>query len=358
MILDGDSRTPPPRRLDRGARGADPVGRLADAAFGVERDETLLQQAVSWLVYPLTLVAALWIGHQALRRGFGEAGVVLALSVSVIALVVVLEHVHPHAREWSRPRGDVRTDILHMLFSQLVSLEAFDVLIRGLLLAGAASLAELLGHGLWPSALPLPLQVALALLLAELCHYWWHRWTHAVHLLWRFHATHHSSERLYWLASVRFHPLDNVVAYGLQVAPLLLLGCGGEVLALFTLFVSVHGLFQHGNVRVRCGWLNYVLSTPELHRWHHARAIEDSDSNYGGYLIVWDLVFRTWHLPRDRRQRVDDLGLHAMPRFPKRYLGQLLSPFRWARLTGAGTPGGEPTTGSRSSWDGSRRPGS
>ena len=31
---------------------------------------------------------------------------------------------------------------------------------------------------------------------------------HEVPWLWRFHATHHSAPRLYWLNAGRFHPLD------------------------------------------------------------------------------------------------------------------------------------------------------
>lgn len=287
---------------------------------------------MSWTLYPGTLVVALWGAHRAIERGHPEAVVVLVASVLAVGLVILLERVHPHFDDWNRERGDMRTDLLHMVFSQFVSLEAFDVVFRSLLYAGAAWVSSYVGFKLWPTAAPLVVEVPLALVVGEFFHYWWHRITHGDNVLWRFHATHHSCERLYWLASVRFHPVDNVVAYGLQVTPLILLGCGPKTLALFTLFVSVHGLFQHGNVRVRCGWLNYVLSTPELHRWHHSRRIEDANANYGGYLIVWDLVFGTWHLPRDRAHQADDVGLHDMPQFPRSYLGQVLSPFRWSRL--------------------------
>jgi sterol desaturase/sphingolipid hydroxylase (fatty acid hydroxylase superfamily) len=50
--------------------------------------------------------------------------------------------------------------------------------------------------------------------------------------LWRFHATHHSAPRLYWLNASRFHfvdiALNNVAAF----VPLVALGAGIEVFVL------------------------------------------------------------------------------------------------------------------------------
>jgi sterol desaturase/sphingolipid hydroxylase (fatty acid hydroxylase superfamily) len=69
----------------------------------------------------------------------------------------------------------------------------------------------------------------------------------------------------------------------------------------------------------------------ELHRWHHSRLPQEANSNFGQNLIVWDVVFGTRLLPRDRRPPAD-IGLKDLPTFPMGYLGQLTSPFRWARI--------------------------
>jgi sterol desaturase/sphingolipid hydroxylase (fatty acid hydroxylase superfamily) len=37
--------------------------------------------------------------------------------------------------------------------------------------------------------------------------------------------------------------------------------------------------------------IDYVLGTARLHRWHDARRVEDAECNYGGPLIVRDLLF-------------------------------------------------------------------
>jgi hypothetical protein len=52
--------------------------------------------------------------------------------------------------------------------------------------------------------------------------------------------------------------------------------------------------FQHANIRLILGPLNWVFSTNELHRWQHADRPEEANRNYGGVLVIWDLVFGTY----------------------------------------------------------------
>lgn len=72
------------------------------------------------------------------------------------------------------------------------------------------------------------------------------------------------------------------------------------------------------------GWLNYIISGPELHRWHHSIKISESDHNYGNNLIVWDVLFRTRYLPKNRE--VDVLGLKNR-QYPLGFVRQIVSPF-------------------------------
>ena len=51
---------------------------------------------------------------------------------------------------------------------------------------------------------------------------------------------------------------------------------------------------------LRYGPLNYIVGSAETHRWHHSRVPRESNANYGNTVIVWDLVFGTWFLPRER----------------------------------------------------------
>ena len=62
--------------------------------------------------------------------------------------------------------------------------------------------------------LPWLVQFFLAVLVADLAQYALHRAFHTVPSLWRFHAIHHSSKALDWLAGSRAHIVEDVVVRG------------------------------------------------------------------------------------------------------------------------------------------------
>jgi sterol desaturase/sphingolipid hydroxylase (fatty acid hydroxylase superfamily) len=52
--------------------------------------------------------------------------------------------------------------------------------------------------------------------------------------------------------------------------------------------------------------------------------IKESNKNFGNNLIVWDLLFGTWHLPK--MSKVEKLGL-INRNYPLGLIKQLKSPF-------------------------------
>jgi sterol desaturase/sphingolipid hydroxylase (fatty acid hydroxylase superfamily) len=117
----------------------------------------------------------------------------------------------------------------------------------------------------------------------------------------------------------------------LAVTPLVLLGADMRIIALHTLFTAIHGMFQHCNVDIRLGPLNWFFSMAELHRWHHSKHLEEANTNYGANVIFWDIVFQTRYLPQDRNPPTE-IGIGDLPRFPTGYWAQILSPFRWKEV--------------------------
>ena len=259
---------------------------------------------------------------------------VVAASVALggaILCIAVFERVLPFEPRWNRNHNDLRVDLIHNVVNALIP-KVFELLAFGVLLSGAAWLVSKTGTPLWPTTWPIFAQLALALVIGEFGAYWIHRLTHEVPWLWRFHATHHSAPRLYWLNAARFHPIDLFAQHVAHVVPMILLGASIEVIALHTLFTAVHGLFQHSNIDVKLGPLNYIFSMSELHRWHHSTNVSEADHNYGANLIVWDIVFGTRYLPANRRPP-SDIGIEALPDFPQTYTAQLLSPVQWTKIT-------------------------
>jgi hypothetical protein len=187
---------------------------------------------------------------------------------------------------------------------------------------------------LWPHDWPLGLQAALMLLTADLLRYWLHRAAHRFSLLWRLHAVHHSPPKLYNLNVGRFHPFEKGLQLLLDTVPFVLLGVSEQVIALYFVFYAINGFLQHSNIRLKHGILNYVISSAELHRWHHSRRPGESGANFGNNLSVWDWVFGTWYLPEDREVR--EVGLINQA-YPLGFTDQLKTPFIPA-LTEKGIP--------------------
>ena len=289
-----------------------------------------MARVISYLLFPLTFIAALWVALDGIWRGTSPELLLAAITFGGMVWVAIFERILPEHPQWNESQGDVGTDLVHGAVSMVLLPQLLEFGLRLFLLEVAIWLAETTGSPIWPSDWPILLQLVLALVISQFFEYVVHRSLHEVPLLWRFHAIHHSPSRLYFLNAGRFHPVDSALLFTVALAPLLVLGAGPELLFLYTVWASVHGMFQHCNIRLRLGPLNYIFSMAELHRWHHSLNLEEANSNYGNNILFWDIVFGTVHYPKDRRAS-DKIGLSEMPDFPKDYVGQVLAPWRWSR---------------------------
>ena len=243
--------------------------------------------------------------------------------ISGALLITFHEMYFPYRNEWRPPFGEVRADAMFLVTVQ-VALPYLLSFALVLTIARAFENGGLTISNLWPHELPIIMQTILMLVLADFLRYWLHRAFHRFVFMWRLHAVHHSPHRLYWLNVGRFHPLEKAVQYALDTLPFAVLAVSQEVLATYFIFYALNGFFQHSNCRVRLGLLNYIIAGPELHRWHHSAAAEESNHNFGNNLIIWDLLFGTRFLPEDRE--VGHLGLLNRD-FPMGFLEQMGAPF-------------------------------
>jgi sterol desaturase/sphingolipid hydroxylase (fatty acid hydroxylase superfamily) len=302
---------------------------MSSAAASTNNTETAIERALAVAAFPVVMTSAILAAHYLYAAGY-----ILSAAVGTIVaagfIVGTLERFFPHHESWLHSNGDLRIDIVYApLVTSVTFLVGPAVNALGFLLAAAATTS--FGAELWPTHWHLFFQVALALVIAELPKYWHHRLQHETDFLWRFHATHHSVPRLYFLNASRFHPIDIYIDGVIGLMPLVVLGAPVEVLLMFSVFGAVHGLFQHANIPTRIGPLNYIFSMAELHRWHHSRDMNEANHNYGQNVIFWDLVFGTFYLPSDR-EPPENIGLADLSAFPTGLFGQLASPFTWSRI--------------------------
>lgn len=189
-----------------------------------------------------------------------------------------------------------------------------------------------LGHAI--ASQPLVLQLGESTFLSAVVQYWVHRASHTWPVLWRFHAVHHSIRTMDWLASARFHPVDQVVTRGAAVIPITILGFAPVTFGWYIVMDALQEFFVHANMRVPLGIFRWILPNPEFHHWHHAVDREAWNTNFSGYPFI-DLLFRTAYMPKGRRPR----GYGIDQDVSTSYLGQLLRPFH----PEAGSCAGEPS---------------
>lgn len=278
---------------------------------------------VRYGAYPFVLGLGIVL-HELLLENHGGVQIATYLPIIVGAIMVAgLEGAYPYRQQWWAEKEEWVQDAIFMALIQGVFPKLVAVVVV-FTLSQFFHVHNLLVEGWWPTHWPVPFQMLLMMVVADGLRYWLHRLAHEWEPLWRFHAVHHSPHKLYWLNVGRFHPIDKGLQVCLDTVPFLLLGIGEEVLGLYVVCYAINGFFQHCNVDLRLGMLNYLISGPELHRWHHSMAKQESNHNYGNNLIIWDLLFGTWYLPTQRE--VKELGL-VNRAYPGAVLKQMTMPF-------------------------------
>ena len=244
-----------------------------------------------------------------------------ATALWLTVMFVPMEWAFPARQAQERLRPGFAADLMFFLGQHLVFATAAAWII-------AQAIALLPAHGSIDAlrasvaGWPLALQIAAVVVLGDLCAYWGHRLQHAWEPLWRFHAVHHTTTHVDWLAAHREHPVDGLYTQAIVNLPALLLGFSLEGVLGLVAFRAMWAIFIHSNVKIGLGPLALLLGSPELHHWHHAK---DRDvGNYANLAPYWDWLFGTYHRPRHKQPRA--LGIDEP--HPQSYVGLLLWPFR------------------------------
>ena len=131
------------------------------------------------------------------------------ISLFFSALVFVpLEH-YLGKRRISPLRPGWRTDVAYFFMSH--------VLVQFILILVTASTSTIAGLAAFPAlkdaiqSLPVWAQFVIAVFVADLAQALLHRAYHNIPWLWRFHAVHHSSREMDWLAGSRIHFIEIVM---------------------------------------------------------------------------------------------------------------------------------------------------
>ena len=288
---------------------------------------TLLKKILQVTIYPLFMGSSIYIGFELVKDGYTSRTFVDTVIMFLIlgAIFAPLEHLLPFSRKWLK---DDDNAIDWMLFfggkfwgdyiNAPIRLATITLVVQ--------EISPQIGQDYWPSMLHPVLQVFLLLSVKDFFRYWYHRWMHESEFMWRWHAVHHSSKRLYWFNGTRSHPLEGLVSSFLWGIPLAFVQAPVEIVFVTGILGRVIGRFQHTNMDLILGPFDYIFSSPKNHRYHHSTVLGEGHSNYGGDVIFWDILFGTFYLPKGK-QPSDQIGIDEMPKLPtnlcRAYAGSL-----------------------------------
>lgn len=236
-----------------------------------------------------------------------EAAVRLAVFATLLALLALAQWRWP-ARGDGRPARRQAVNAGLVLIDTLMLRLLFPLLAVGLALRMRAADAGVFNRLDWPEALAIPLAVGLL----DLAIYWQHRLMHAIPLLWRLHRVHHSDLAFDVTTGVRFHPLEIALSMAIKLGLVWLLGPHPAAVVIFELLLSLGALITHTDVALPPQLdraLRTLLVTPNMHRIHHSVRREETDSNYGFHLSVWDRAFGSYRAAPAEPERTMPIGL-------------------------------------------------
>lgn len=233
-----------------------------------------------------------------------------------------IERIFPHRADQRLFRIDWREDLFYYLISSMF-VQVFSFLALAPSQFINANTGSWSGFRAAVASLPWIVQFVLVIFLSDLFQYWYHRLFHRVPFLWGFHAVHHSTKAMDWLAGSRMHFVEIVMLRAVTSLPLLTFGFSPSVMQAYIAFVYVYSSLLHANLRGDFERVGKWVATPRFHHWHHGLEEEAVDVNFAIHFSWLDRLFGTYHMPENRWPK--NYGVPEA--VPQGYLKQLAYPF-------------------------------
>ncbi len=259
-----------------------------------------------------------------------ESGLLrLSVFIAMLVLMGILETLAPRRkRSFERPARWF-TNLGMVVISSL----AIRLIFPGAAAIGVAIWASAEGYGLLAlTDWPFWLETLIAVILLDMAIYGQHVASHKIPVLWRLHQVHHADPDIDATTGIRFHPVEIVLSMAYKMVIVILLGAPAVAVFIFEVVLNGSALFNHANLRLPLlidRIIRSIFVTPDMHRVHHSVISEETDSNYGFNLSIWDRVFGTY-IAQPREGHIGmEIGLPAYRDGSPRFLTWCLAlPFR------------------------------
>ncbi|RED14241.1 sterol desaturase family protein [Pontivivens insulae] len=284
-------------------------------------------KTLGWTALAISVIASLMATAQP-ERGEAAQSLYFGLDYFIVNVLVVgflfvpLERFFPARTEQTVFRAEWQEDMFYYLVSSmLVQVLGFLTLAPANYVNAQADLGAVRGYIV---DLPFWAQVIIIMLATDFVQYWVHRAFHTFPVLWRFHAIHHSTKKMDWLAGARMHFIEIAVLRGFTAVPMFTLGFQPEAIQAYLLIVYFYSSFIHANIGWKFGFVERFLVTPRFHHWHHGSDRAAIDINYASHFPIYDWLFGTHHLPEE--EWPENYGVVGNT-VPRGYWRQFVYPF-------------------------------
>lgn len=247
----------------------------------------------------------------------------LLIDVLVSAIVFIpIELFLPKRLNQSKFHDEWRTDLVYFIVSHLL-IQIIGVIVQFPVVNMFKNIG-LEGFQATIQSIPFIPQLFVALFVSDLFQYTSHYFFHKIPYLWRFHAVHHSTKHLDWLAGSRTHFFDLVVVRAMAFIPIYICGFSSSVFFTYIVIVSFQAVLAHSNTRINFGFLKYLFVTPQYHHWHHSDNPKAYDKNFAIHFPFIDMIFGTYYDEGDAWPESTGLG---DVKYPKGFAKQFVYPF-------------------------------
>lgn len=222
-----------------------------------------------------------------------EAGIRLGSFLGVFTLMALWEILAPR-RVLTQPKSSRWLNNIGLVVLNTALLRV----VFPLAAVGVAGHAQLQQWGLFNQVEVHPAMALLvSVIVLDAAIYLQHVMFHAVPLLWRLHRVHHADLDFDVTTGARFHPVEILLSMLIKFAVIVLLGPPLAAVVIFEVLLNAMAMFNHSNVRLPLpldALLRRAIVTPDMHRVHHSHLADETNSNFGFNLSIWDRLFGTY----------------------------------------------------------------
>ena len=248
--------------------------------------------------------------------------------VSVLFLMIIAETVLPKKAR-TLPRA--HRWLTNFLFVAVDTI--FVRLLFPIVAVGVAIIATEENWGLFNlTALPIWIEVFLAIIVLDMMIYWQHVASHHIPVLWRMHKVHHADRDIDVTTGSRFHPIEIGLSMGYKMLLVVLLGPPVLAVILFEIILNGCAMFNHSNIKLPVKAdrvLRWFIVTPDMHRIHHSTKMTETNSNFGFSLSLWDRLFGSYIQEPEKGHDGMKIGLSEyQDKAPASLIWSLVLPFK------------------------------